>query len=340
MASDIEPNEKVSNYWGDERATVRSHNWLEHPVAREWINKRVSGDVSIGVAEHWRRRFIPKPVPLALSTGCGFGGFERMALSMGLAERFEACDVSKSAIEQARTYAKDAGLADRVTYQVIDLDRSTLPEGRYDAIFGISSVHHVGNLEDFFESCRAALKPGGLLFMDEYVGPSRFQSSPATVKLINDVIGILPPHYRRNVFNGGLPSQGYANPPISWFEENDPSEAIRSEEILPILERAFDIVEIRSYGGALLHMLLSGTAGNFDPTVDADVAMLRCLALMEEALEDAGALRPDFAAIVARPKSRDTATPAQKVAAPSEGNGRPKWVGKISDFIRQLSMRP
>jgi hypothetical protein len=100
----------------------------------------------------------------------------------------------------------------------------------------------------------------------------------------------------------GEPRRSYQNPAISWFEENDPSEAIRSDEIIDILKRDFEIIEMRPYGGALLHMLLSGTAGNFDPTNEADVAILRTLVLMEVTLEEAGVLDSDFAAIVARPK--------------------------------------
>src|SRR5664279_6400699 len=83
-----EPNraDRVSEFWGDEKTEVRKHNWLEHPVARAFINFRVSGDPEVGVAEHWRRTYLSSPAPLALSVGCGFGGFERDAFRMGLAE--------------------------------------------------------------------------------------------------------------------------------------------------------------------------------------------------------------------------------------------------------------
>jgi SAM-dependent methyltransferase len=294
--------ERVSDFWGDEKAEVRKHNWLEHPVARAFINFRVSGDPEVGVAEHWRRTYLPTPVPLALSVGCGFGSFERDTLRMGLAQRFDAIDISSKAIEQAKAYAAEVGLEDRISYSAVDLERETLPENRYDAIFGVSSIHHVKDLEGLFRQCRQALKPGGLFFLEEYVGPSHFQIEPNTVRLINQVLGLLPERYKRSVYLEGRPRDTYENPPLSWFDENDPSEAVRSAEIVPVLKRDFEIVEYRPYGGALLHMLLSGTAGNFDPTIDADVALLRILALTEVWLENAGTLRSDFAAIVAKPR--------------------------------------
>lgn len=291
---------KVSDFWGDERMDERKHHWLEHPVTRAWINMRVSGDASTGVAAHWKNTFFESPAQLALSLGCGFGAFERTAISLGLAERIEACDISEGAVAQARAYAAEHGMADRITYSVQDLDNLELPEGRYDAIFGISAIHHVGNLEGLFAACKAALKPGGLLLMDEYVGPARFQSRPETVQIINDILAILPEHYRRSIFAEGRPREEYANPPLSWFEENDPSEAIRSDEIIPLAKQVFDDVEFRRYGGAILHMLLSGTAGNFDPEKEAEAALLRVLAYMEERLETSTGIGSDFAAIVAR----------------------------------------
>ena len=48
---------KVSDFWGDEKVSTRQHNWLQHPVARACINLRVSGDITIDTAEHWRRNY-------------------------------------------------------------------------------------------------------------------------------------------------------------------------------------------------------------------------------------------------------------------------------------------
>jgi hypothetical protein len=45
--------------------------------------------------------------------------------------------------------------------------------------------------------------------------------------------------------------------------EVDPSEAIRSDEIVPLAMRNFRVIEHRPYGGTTLHMLLHMTAGNF-----------------------------------------------------------------------------
>ena len=300
---DAQASETVSTYWSDERKDFRNHNWLEHPVARQFFYQRISGDQLIGTVDYWRRRFLPESVPLALSLGCGFGLFERQCAATGIAQHWEACDISDGAVAQARIYAEEAGLGDRMTYSVKNLDNDDLPKARYDAIFAISSVHHVRELESLFRRCREALKPGGIFFLDEYIGPSRFQCSPKAVQIINRLLRALPSKYRRSVYGNGQAVEAYANPTIKSFEENDPSEAVRSAEILPILRYYFDIVDFRPYGGSIMHMLLSGTAGNFDPDSESDVALIRTIAILEETLEEAGILQADFAAIVARPQA-------------------------------------
>jgi len=104
--------------------------------------------------------------------------------------------------------------------------------------------------------------------------------------------------------NSSLPPD---RPRLPWdppehFEKHDPSEAVRSGEIVTTLKMYFDILEFRPYGGAILHMLFSGIMGNFNEHNETDVALLRTIATFEEVMEGAGLIGSDFAAIVAKPK--------------------------------------
>ena len=178
-----------------------------------------------------------------------------------------------------------------------------LPPQQYDIVFAMGSVHHVFQLEDLFKQVLNTLKPGALFVLDEYIGPSRFQSSPLVTEIINRILALLPKKHRYNLFTkDGTTIDGYALPPISWFEENDPSEAVRSAEIVDTLRMYFDVVEYKPYGGGILHMLLSGIAGNFDADDSNDVCILGLLDLLDEHLERAGATRSDIAAILCRAK--------------------------------------
>ena len=245
---------------------------------------------------------FPEPVDLALSLGCGFGGFERVMIALGLAKKVHAMDISPGAIEKARAAAAADAMGDKITYEVADLNEIMLPSDTYDAFYGIASVHHVFQLEHLFCQCSGALKPGALLLLDKYIGPSQFQLPPETAAVINQVLTLLPARYRINLFTkDGSTIDQFTPASVDFFERTDPSESIRSAEIVSTLKKYFDIVEFRPYRGALLHMLLSGIAGNFDETNEADATILSLLATVEELLERHKILTSDFAVIVARP---------------------------------------
>jgi SAM-dependent methyltransferase len=293
----------VSDYWAIDRSQNR-HSWLQHPVALETVNRRVSGDPKISSVQWFKNKFVRKPFGLCLSLGCGHGGFERSGLAIGLANRFHANDLSTGAIAQAREAATAAGVGDKIEYSVLDLDGCTFPPARYDAIFALSAAHHVYQLENLFRECRKALKPGGLMFLDEYIGPSRFQTRPEVVDAINRLRSVWPAKYRRNLFaNDGTAMGPYVPSPVEHFEKHDPSEAVRSSELVSTLKMYFDIVEMRPYGGAIQHMLFSGLIGNFDESNESDIALLRTIATFEELMESAGVIESEFAAIVARPRA-------------------------------------
>ena len=80
----------------------------------------------------------------------------------------------------------------------------------------------------------------------------------------------------------------------------DPSEAVRSAEIVPLLEHYFEIVEFKPLGGTILQFLLTDVAGNFRSPVGE--RLLKMLFEIEDTLLETGALQSDFAYIVVRPR--------------------------------------
>lgn len=82
----------------------------------------------------------------------------------------------------------------------------------------------------------------------------------------------------------------------------DPSEAVRSAEIVPLLRQHFDILEYKPLGGTILQFLLADIAGNFQQD-ETGARLLEMLFAIEDALIDAGHIESDFAYIVAAPKA-------------------------------------
>jgi ubiquinone/menaquinone biosynthesis C-methylase UbiE len=82
----------------------------------------------------------------------------------------------------------------------------------------------------------------------------------------------------------------------------DPSEAVRSEEIVEVLQRDFDIIEKKDYGINVLQFLLYGIAWNFSTEDQISQDLLKMLINIEDTLLQCGEFKSDFAYIVARPK--------------------------------------
>jgi SAM-dependent methyltransferase len=296
------PAQRVADYWATDHKIDRPRSWLDHPVILRHVHERVTGDVSVNGVQWFQRKYLPGPVDTALSLGCGLGPFERDAIRLNIAEKLFGIDISPDAIETARREAAAAGMSSRISYEVLDLNSGALPRATYNVVFGLSCIHHLFELDHAFEQIHRSLKPDGLLYVDEYIGPRQFQTAPHVTAIINRELATLPESYRKSLFIDGHIISTYTPSPISHFEANDPSEAIRSDEIVERLAKRFDILEYRPYGGAILHMLLSGIAGNFSSEKPEDVAMLNRFSVLERELEDAGEVQSDFTVIVGRPK--------------------------------------
>ena len=89
-------------------------------------------------------------------------------------------------------------------------------------------------------------------------------------------------------------------PTIKMVKDVDASEAIRSEEILPLLNKHFKVVEVKPFGGTVLHALLTNITGNFKPDDEEDVKLLKTIFYFEDLLMEQGELSSDFAVIIAK----------------------------------------
>ena len=71
----------------------------------------------------------------------------------------------------------------------------------------------------------------------------------------------------------------------------DPSESVRSDEIMGLVGERFEIVYRADFGGTLLQFVLSDIAGNFDPADPKDVAMIDLVCLYEQTLIERASCR-------------------------------------------------
>ena len=272
-------DEIAKEFWNREVVEQTHVTWMGHPLVRTYINESISGSPH-GWPLNWFSEWLQgRTFARALSVGCGSGGLERDLISRGICDRIDAFDGSAESIRIAREEAARAGMADRIHYFIGDFNEPRLAPNTYDAVFAHHSLHHVAKLEKLYRALLRAMKPDALFYMDEYIGPSRHEWTDENFAAHRALYDALPQSARKA---GLLPM------PI---QTEDPSEAIRSSEIVRELRVGFELVEKRNYGGNVLSVLY--------PFVDPAVA--RELIEREREMLARGA-EPYHAIIVARPK--------------------------------------
>lgn len=279
-----------------------ARHWTELGQVRDVINLRVSGDRAVDPYQHFLRTRLAGrlPVARALTIGCGSGELERGLCQFGFASRHDAFDVAPKAIEVARAAAADAGHL-HLSYSVADGNTIRLEPGAYDVAFGVHSIHHVENLEHLFGQLASALKDDGFLFLNEFVGPARFQWTDRQLEVVNGLLRCIPEALRLEA-PGGRVKRRVRRPSRGEVIATDPSEAVRSGEILGVASSFFDILEVRPYGGTVLQLLLEGIAENFSRGEGRAQAFLEAVCDLEWALVESGELPSDFAVVVAKPR--------------------------------------
>jgi SAM-dependent methyltransferase len=231
------------NFWDREVINPSHVTWMEPVVIRHYINESISGHYGTWPIEWFERQFAPElPFDRALIIGCGGGALDRQLLKRGVCKAIDAFDASFASVLLAQQTQRAEGL-NSIRYFVGDFNFPALPRRKYDIVFFHHSLHHVTYLERLFRSLLGTLKPGGLLYLDEYVGPSRTEWSEHLIET------------HRGVFNA-LPASARQDRPLEVpIQHDDPSEAVRSSEIVDTLKVGFRILFKRDYGGNLLSVL-------------------------------------------------------------------------------------
>jgi hypothetical protein len=85
---------------------------------------------------------------------------------------------------------------------------------------------------------------------------------------------------------------------LSEMNEIDPTEGIRSEDILPVFSKYFDVVEKKDFGGTILHILLNDIAGNF--CEDRHRILITMMIYIEKKLIETKYLESDFSFFVGK----------------------------------------
>ncbi len=116
---------------------------------------------------HIAAKLALRPGQRILDIGCGWGG---MAITLAKLEAVEVLGITLSTeqLELARQRAEEAGIADRVRFELIDYrDLAARETGGFDRIVSVGMFEHVGaaNFTTFFRACANLLTADGVMLL-------------------------------------------------------------------------------------------------------------------------------------------------------------------------------
>ena len=280
--------------------------WSHYPLINDYINATIAPHAEHVLAWLGQNFLQDGPCERALSVCCGLGVADRQALTAGVCRSIEGFDISPASLDVARAEAARAGLSDRARYWVADANAITLEKDHYDLAICFGAMHHVAALEHVCEELRQALKPDSIIFINEYVGPARMQWTDEQLALLNRFVSVLPSDWCR--------TRRVDRQALEDIIAVDPSEAVRSGEVVGILSEHFELVEGCDYGGGLLMPLWESAivpeVFTLDNRVEKQVIM-KLLILVDEMLAEHEIVPSNYAQLVFR--NRPPATGAGPV---------------------------
>jgi ubiquinone/menaquinone biosynthesis C-methylase UbiE len=295
--------ERIKRRWQYE-IPAPSSCWQIPAVQKRW-NQLISGDPTVSSYEHVSKKYLAGKGNLTgLSLGCGGGESVLRWAGFGNFTRIDAYDLSESRVRHAAEEAERRGFADVVRYYAADVYEIPDKDDYYDVIIVEQALHHFTPLRDLLDRVSRFLKENGYFIVNEFVGPTRFQWTARQLEIANALLTMLPEKFRREK-SGKVKSavRRYGRLAMRFY---DPSEAVESSRIMPLLSELFEMVEVREYGGTLLQILLAGIAHNFIADNGEAQEALKIIFDVEDMLLRSKEITSDYVLAVCRKKAAQT----------------------------------
>ncbi len=223
---------------------------------------------------------------------CGDMASERIWFEHGRFIQFghvDGFDISSVSLER---YSPDGFT---FTPHQVDCNRLELKADHYHLVVASHGAHHVENLGNLFYQANKSLKPGGLLYMYEWVGPEFLQIPRINHAVASLLLYLLFSRAQRVTHMGVQKGRWVQSGPETF----DPSEACNATDLYPQFLRYFEPVIANLHGG-LTYPVFEGIAQNLDTADPGIRRRVRFVVRLERLLTRAKIIKPLFVAALGR----------------------------------------
>lgn len=195
-------------------------------------------------------------------------------------------DLNERLLQAGARLAREAGVADRFTFDVADINTRRVDRG-YDVVIANQCLHHFVELETILDNIRDALDDDGVFATSDVIGRNGHQLWPEALAELLPFWRELEPKYR---FDRVLHRQ--TDDYINYNHADVGFEGIRAQDILRLLVERFEFEIFAPYACVTLPVVERRFGWNFDAGNPADIAFVDRLAQRDQALLDAGTIKP------------------------------------------------
>jgi SAM-dependent methyltransferase len=284
----------------------RDRYWNEARGVDQYLQRRATGDPNTDWITHLHG-WHGGPFRKALVLNCGNGWVEKMMVERGVVAEAVGVDIGADLLAEADRAA--AGLP--IRHYRLDVNTAAFPEEGYDLVVNHAAAHHIAYVDRVLRAVAELLADDGVLVSWDYVGPHRNQYPGDIWEAAHRVNAMLPAAIRSPMNYPWLPV----------MLEEDPTEAIHSELVLPVMRRYFALEYERALGGGIAYVLLTPNPAFLDAPPEETAPWTDLILTEDDAFTDADPSRTLFVYAIARPCKgvlRDTARLAAWAAEENE----------------------
>lgn len=242
---------------------LRAANWWQVPAVRRRWNQRMTGHPAQPYEIYVADKYLAGRTGLRLlSLGSGGASHELAFARLPHFAEVRCVDIAARLLAEAAATAAREGLSNFRT-EVADVNALAISPASYDVVLFHSALHHFDNVDGIVARVRQALRPDGLLVLNDYVGPARLQWTAAQLAEANRILReVLPARLRVRYLSRQVKAR-VSGPGLWRMRLADPSEAAESDRIVPALRRHFAPLEEAALGGNILTLVLKDIAHHF-----------------------------------------------------------------------------